>query len=84
MNSSKTAAKSSHVERALNRLIVAVFGFLFLLCTAGAAGSGVQLSGPALEGAWYLAPAFPTATFDINNPGSAAILGFFSFLILLR
>ena len=84
MNSSKPATKSSRVERSLNKLIVAVFWFLFLLCASGSAGSGLLLSETAMQGAWYLAPSMPSATFDISNPNSAAILGFFSFLILLR
>ena len=84
MNSSKPSAKSSHVERSLNKLIIAVFGFLFLLCVTGSVGSGLLLSEPALQGAWYLVPSLSSATFDISNPGSSAVLGFFSFLILLR
>eukprot|EP00824_Muranothrix_gubernata_P008681 TRINITY_DN2115_c0_g1_i1.p1 TRINITY_DN2115_c0_g1~~TRINITY_DN2115_c0_g1_i1.p1 ORF type:complete len:1059 (-),score=246.27 TRINITY_DN2115_c0_g1_i1:588-3764(-) len=83
MNATETPSKRSGIERAMNRLIVAIFLFLFGIAVLCGIGSGIFSKTEAGD-MWFLDTSSADAVFDDSNSAAVGILGFFSFIILFN
>ncbi|XP_020276843.1 phospholipid-transporting ATPase 3 isoform X2 [Asparagus officinalis] len=79
MNSMNVPSKRSTLERKLDKLILALFGFLFFMCVLGSIGSGVFI-----DSKYYYLGLFGKVDnqFNPNNRFLVAILSMFTLITL--